>query len=303
MNLIPFMHETAGDAPDTLRQYAREISQHAILSRDEEREIAERIRTHNDKKAEEKLVTANLRFVIKIARQYCRWEPNLLDLIQEGNLGLVRAVRKYDPKRGTRFSTYAAFWVRAYILKHLMDSRSIVKMGTNDAERRLFYSLKREKGKLEKAGVGASSDELAHAFGVTASDVEDMELRLRNIDVSLDEPCYGEGDTLMDMMSNGEDVEETIADRQERDLVEEWLGDFRERLNDKQRFILDHRIMAEEPTTLEEIGERFHVSRESVRQMQVKISKTLVQALRSKASTSGRLTVSQTTSNSRRCFS
>jgi len=274
-----------------------------MLTRDEEREIAERIRTHKDKKAEEKLVTANLRFVIRIARQYCRWEPNLLDLIQEGNLGLVRAARKYDPKRGTRFSTYAAFWIRAYVLKHLMDSRSIVKMGTNDAERRLFYGLKREKDKRVRAGTEASSDEPAHAFGVTTSDVEDMELRLGNIDVSLDEPCYGEGDTLMDAMSNGEDVEKTVAERHERALVEEWLAEFRERLNDKQRFILDHRIMAEEPTTLEEIGERFHVSRESVRQMQVKISKTLVQALRSKASTSDRLTVSQTTSNSRRCFS
>ena len=215
----------------------------------------------------------------------------------------MRAARKYDPKRGTRFSTYAAFWIRAYVLKHLMDSRSIVKMGTNDAERRLFYGLKREKDKRVRAGTEASSDEPAHAFGVTTSDVEDMELRLGNIDVSLDEPCYGEGDTLMDAMSNGEDVEKTVAERHERALVEEWLAEFRERLNDKQRFILDHRIMAEEPTTLEEIGERFHVSRESVRQMQVKISKTLVQALRSKASTSDRLTVSQTTSNSRRCFS
>ena len=268
---------------DHFARYVREIFRHSFLSKDEDFEMAERIRVHQDKKAEHRLVTANLWFVVKIARQHHRCETNLLDLIQEGNLGLVEAAKRYDPERGPRFSTYAFFWIRAYILKYLMDSRSVVKIGTTDAQRALFYRFSGEKDKIARSGVEASPEFLADAFGVRASDVEEMESRLGNPDVSLDEPCFEEGDTLGNTISSGEDVEEMVARRQEWDLAERWLGDFRERLNEMQCFVFDNRIMAEEPMTLNEIGERFHVTREAVRQTQVRISKALVERIRSKA--------------------
>ena len=250
---------------DPFRTYLREIAKHPVPSKDEEREIAERITVHNDKKAEERLITANLRLVVKMAFQYCHEERHFLDLIQEGNLGLLKAVKRFDPGRGTRFSTYATYWIRAYMLRYLMDTRSIVKIGTTVAERKLSYCL--NKG---------------------ASDIEDMEPRLRCIDVSLDEPLYEEGDGLLHAISTGEEIEETIADRQEWQLVAQWLTDFKEHLNDKQRFVLEHRIMSDEPITLDKIAERFQTSRESIRQMQVIISNALVKTLRSRATGSAR---------------
>jgi len=273
---------------DPFRTYLREIAKHPVPSKDEEREIAERITVHNDKKAEERLITANLRLVVKMAFQYCHEERHFLDLIQEGNLGLLKAVKRFDPGRGTRFSTYATYWIRAYMLRYLMDTRSIVKIGTTVAERKLSYCLNKEKQRLKKAGLETSPEVLAKALSVDASDIEDTEPRLRCIDVSLDEPLYEEGGGLLHAISTGEDIEETIADRQEWQLVAQWLTDFKERLNDKQRFVLDHRIMSDDPITLDKIAERFQASRESIRQMQVIISNALVKTLRSRATGSAR---------------
>ena len=180
------MENTAAESaqvPDPFRMYLYEISKHSVLSKEEEREIAERIQMH-DKDAEQALVVANLRLVVKIALDYYSYHLNILDLIQEGNVGLLRAVQKYDPERGTRFSTYASFWIRAYILKYLMDSWSIVKIGTKDSQRKLFYSLNKEKEKLEKAGIEPSARILAENLDVSPEDIEDMEKRLYNGDVS-----------------------------------------------------------------------------------------------------------------------
>ena len=180
-----YLPDSVEETRDPFRMYIREISRHSILSKEEELEVAERIRLHKDKEAEQRLVTGNLRLVVKIALQYSNFEPNLLDLVQEGNVGLLRAVGKYDSLRGTRFSTYASFWIRAYILKYIMDSRSLVKIGTKDTQRKLFFSLNKEREKLEKVGIVPSAQILAENLDVTTSDVEDMEMRLRNADVSL----------------------------------------------------------------------------------------------------------------------
>ena len=280
---MTFAHESeAGETFDAFRMYVREIARHDILSRDEEERITERV-TLGDRTAEQRLITANLRLVVKIALQYSHFQPNLLDLVQEGNMGLVRAVKKYDPTKGTRFSTYASFWIRAFILKYLMDDRSLVKMGTKDSQRKIFFGLAKMKERLEKEGLEANSSLIAEGLGVDRADVEEMEQRLYNSDVSLDEPLTSEGDCLMDTLSSGEDVEEEVADCQQRELVGQWLGDFKARLSDKERYILENRIMSEEPLTLRDIGDRFHVSRESVRQMQTRISRTLVGTLRSRA--------------------
>ena len=266
---------------DPFRMYLSEISKHPVLSKEAEREIAERIRLFKDKEAEQKLVVANLRLVVKIALDYYSYHLNVLDLIQEGNVGLLRAVRKYDPERGTRFSTYASFWIRAYILKYLMDSWSIVKIGTKDSQRKLFYSLNKEKEKLEKAGISPSADVLAQNLDVSTADIEDMEKRLYNGDVSLEDPLYGGGEEIMDTIGTDEDIEETVAEKEKREILRTRLVEFKKLLNEKERFILEHRIMAEDPITLREIGERFNTSRESIRQLQSKIARNLTRNLRS----------------------
>jgi RNA polymerase sigma-32 factor len=268
------------DRPDSFRMYLREISKHPVLAKEEEREIADRIRRFQDKDAEQKLVVANLRLVVKIALDYYSYHLNVLDLIQEGNVGLLRAVRKFDPERGTRFSTYASFWIRAYILKYLMDSWSLVKVGTKDSQRKLFYGLNKEKEKLEKSGITPSAEILARRLDVTTADVEEMERRLYNGDVSLEDQLFGGNEEVMDTLSTDEDIEETVAEKEKTEMVRKNLVEFKKLLTEKERYILDHRIMAEEPVTLREIGEHFKTSRESVRQLQTKITRNLTRNLR-----------------------
>jgi RNA polymerase sigma-32 factor len=282
MNGLATAANTSGDTQshDSFRTYLYEISKTRVLTKEEEINTAQRIKRHGDKAAEQELVTGNLRLVVKIAMDYHRFHLNILDLIQEGNVGLVRAVRKYDPDRGTRFSTYASFWIRAYILKYLMDSWSIVKVGTKDSQRKLFFSLNKEKEKLERAGIAVSSDVLAENLDVSTADIDDMEIRLTNGDVSLDEALYEGGEELVDTIASGEDVEEVVSEKQRMEMLREKMAHFKKLLDEKERYILEHRIMAEDPLTLREIGERFNTSRESIRQLQAKISKNLTRNLR-----------------------
>jgi RNA polymerase sigma-32 factor len=270
---------TPTEVCDPLRTYIREISTHPVMTREEEHEIALRVRTDGDKEAGQMLVLANLRLVVKIAHEY--HNHDLLDLIQEGNVGLVRAVKKYDPDKGTRFSTYASFWIRAYILKYLMDSWSLVKIGTKDTQRKLFYRLGREKEKLERSGIDPSAEVLAENLEVRTKDIEDMEQRLYRGDVSLEEPQHGDGDPLMETIGSGEDVEERVIAKDQTEMFRKKLEDFKKLLSEKECFILDNRIMAEDPLTLRQIAERFSRSRESIRQIEANISRRLEKNLRS----------------------
>ena len=272
--------EPETEVRDPFRTYLHEVSKHALMTREEEREMARRVRMGADKEAEQKLVLASLRLVVRIAVDYHN-HLNILDLVQEGNIGLIYAVRKYDPDKGPRFSTYASFWIRAYMLKYLMDTRSMVKIGTKDSERRLFYSLNREKEKLERSGIIPSADLIACNLEVSIAQVEDMEVRLHNGDVSLEAPQQDDGELFMDTLGSGEDIEETVIQKDNRERLQKRLVDFKALLSEKERFILEHRIMAEDPLTLREIGKRFNTSRESIRQTQVKISRNLVNNLRS----------------------
>ena len=261
---------------DPFRMYLKEISKHPVLTKEEEKSITERIRAFGDKEAEHKLVVANLRLVVKIAMNYHSYHLNILDLIQEGNVGLLRAVKKFDPQREIRFSTYSSFWIRAYILKYMMDSWSVVKIGTKDSQRKLFFSLNKEKGRLEREGIDPTSARLAQHFDVSVQDVEDMQTRLNYGDISMEQPLYSDGeDTFMDSLGTDQDIEENLAEKETTEILNRKILEFKSLLNDKERFILENRIIAEKPVTLREIGERFNTSRESIRQLQTKVSKKL----------------------------
>jgi RNA polymerase sigma-32 factor len=263
---------------DPLTSYFREVSKHPLMTREEEREMAHRVRMYENKDAGQKMVLANLRLVVKIALGY-HSHLNLLDLIQEGNIGLMRAVWKYDPERGTRFSTYASFWIRAYILKYLMRSWSMVKIGTKESQRKLFYRLSREREELERSGITPSADVLAGILETSTAEIEDMEQRIYRGDVSLEAP-HGDGDSPMDTIGSGEDIEKALIEKDNAEALHKRLGDFKKQLNEKECFIFDNRMVAEDPLTLREIGERFNTSRERVRQIEAKISMNLAKNLR-----------------------
>ena len=276
--LIPSERETS-DVRNPLRTCLQELSKHPLMNREEEHEMARRVRMDGDKTAAQRLVLANLRLVVSMALEYHN-HPNLLDLIQEGNMGLVHAVGKYDPERGMRFATYATFWIRASMLRYLLGSWSVVRVGTNDTQKRLFYALDREKERLERSGVTPSPEVLADHLAATIVEIEEIERRRYQGDVSLEEPLNTDGETLMDMIGSGEDVEETVIEKDRMESFHRRLDDFRGRLNDKQRLIFDTRIMAEDPLTLEEISGHFNRTRERVRQMETEILKKLARTLR-----------------------
>jgi len=257
---------------DPLKKYLAEISKHPVLSREEEYELAEKIHKNKDIEAAQKMVISNLKLVVKIALEYYNTYLNILDLIQEGNVGLLHAVKKYNPYKGTKFSTYASFWIRAYILKYIMDSWSLVKIGTTQGQRKLFYRLNKEKQKLEALGVFPAPQLLASTLDVTEEEVESMQKRLAYTDISLETPVHEEGDdTLMDMIKTGDNVEEIVTDREMDSMLSERVAEFKKDLNEKEQFIFEHRIMTDESMTLQEIGEKFKISRERVRQIENKV--------------------------------
>ncbi|MDD3846691.1 MAG: RNA polymerase factor sigma-32 [Syntrophorhabdaceae bacterium] len=259
---------------DPLRKYLSEVSRYSVLSREEEFEVARKVYEDKDRDAAEKLAMSNLKLVVKISLEYYNTYLNVLDLIQEGNVGLLHAVKKFNPYKGTKFSTYASFWIRAYILKYIMDSWSLVKVGTTQSQRKLFYRLNKEKQKLEALGMFPAPALLASNLDVKEEEIEEMQKRLAFTDVSLDSPIHEEGDdTMMDMMKGGDDVEEVVADREKREILALRVKEFKKDLNDKEVFIFDHRIMAEEPLTLQEIGEQFKISRERARQIENRVIK------------------------------
>ncbi len=259
---------------DPLKKYLAEVSKHPVLSRDEELEIAIRVHDKKDREAAQKLVISNLKLVVKIALEYYNTYLNILDLIQEGNVGLLHAVKKYNPYKGTRFSTYASFWIRAYILKHIMDSWSLVKIGTSQSQRKLFYRLNKEKQKLEAIGIFPAPQLLASTLDVKEEEVVDMQRRLAYGDVSLDAPVTENGDvTVMDMIKTGGDIEEVVSGKEKNEILSRKVAEFKKTLNDKELFVFDNRIMTDDALTLQEIGAKFSISRERVRQIENRVVK------------------------------
>ena len=258
-------------ALDLFRVYYDEIKRHPLLSREAERDLAIRYRETGDIQAAYKLITANLRLVVKIAMGFQRyWMQNLMDLIQEGNVGLMLAVKKFDPYRGYKFSYYASFWIKAYIIKFIMDNWKLVKIGTTQAQRKLFFNLRKEKERLEAQGTEASPSLLSHRLDVKESEIIEMDQRLNSWEISLDSPLKDDSeDTHKSFLPSGDlPVDDQIADREAKGILHGKLMLFRDQLRDKEAHIFDERLLTEDPRTLQEIGDTFGISRERVRQIE-----------------------------------
>jgi len=263
---------------DPLQRYLQEISQYKLLSREEERELAIRVREHGDREAAYKLVTSNLRLVVKIAIEFQRvWMQNLLDVIQEGNIGLMQAAQKFDPYKGVKFSYYASFWIKAYILKFIMDNWRLVKIGTTQAQRKLFFRLKKEKQQLIAEGFDPKPKLLSERLGVSEQEVTDMDQRLDRWEVSLDAPIKdGSDNERMDFIATAApSAESQVAKKEIEAVIHEKLDSFKKGIGDRETYILENRIFSDTPTTLQVIGERYGITRERVRQIENNLVKKM----------------------------
>ena len=262
---------------DPLQRYLQELRRYSLLTREEEHALAVRYQTDHDVEAAYKLVTGNLRLVVMIAREYQRSFRNLLDLVQEGNIGLMEAVKNFDPYRGVRFPSYAVWWIRAYIIRYVINNWRMVKLGTTQAQRKLFFNLQKEKDRLEREGFVAGPKLLADRLGVKEKEIVEMQQRLGASDLSVDMPLReGEESTLLDVLQSGAaTAEEAVADAEFRAQVGERIREFGATLKDKDRVIFDHRLLADDPLTLQEIGDRYGISRERVRQIENRVKRKL----------------------------
>ncbi|MFO7985898.1 MAG: RNA polymerase factor sigma-32 [Desulfatiglandaceae bacterium] len=270
--------ETALVPYDPLQMYLLEIKQYNLLTREEEKELAIRVREQHDQRAAYRLITANLRLVVKIAMDFHRyWTRNLLDLIQEGNLGLLQAANKFDPYRGIKFSYYASFWIKAYILKFIMDNWKLVKIGTTQSQRKLFFNLSKERDKLIAQGFLPEPKLLAERLDVKEEEVVEMTQRLGGWELSLSAPVGEDSRDSYDSMlpDPGEAMDDQISKTESQNRLSESLMAFRKTLSGKEADIFDNRIMAEKPLTLQELGDKYDISRERIRQIQEKITQNI----------------------------
>jgi RNA polymerase sigma-32 factor len=259
---------------DNLHVYLREISKFPLLNPDEEFELARRVRDNADQRAAFRLVTSHLRLVVKIAMDFQRrWAQNVSDLIQEGNVGLMRAVKKFDPDKGIKFSYYAAYWIKAYILKFIMDNWRLVRIGTTQAQRTLFYNLNKERQRLTSLGFDPSVSNISKSLKVSETDVLEMDQRMARNDLSLD-ITLGDDSTstrldYLPALTPG--IEEMLAKDEIAGLVEKHLQTIMPSLSDKERDLLEQRILSDSPVTLREIGAKYGITRERVRQIETRL--------------------------------
>jgi RNA polymerase sigma-32 factor len=263
---------------DALQTYLREVQRHPLLPPEKTHELAVKFLETQDPALARVLVTANLRLVVKIAYEYRRAYKNIMDLIQEGNIGLMQAVKRYDPYRGVKLSSYAAWWIRAYILRFILNNWRLVKLGTTQAQRKLFFNLRKKRAELTAMGIDPTNAEVARQLNVPEQDVAEMEVRLQSSEKSLDAPvgdAEGRAISKVDMMpSSAEGPETLMADSELHGLLKEKLAEFRKTLEgkDKDLAIFDQRLVADDPLTLQELGDRFGISRERVRQLEQRLT-------------------------------
>lgn len=266
----------------TLDLYITEINRFSILSAEEEFALAVRLVKYNDMEAAEKLVVSNLRFVVKIAHEYRNYGIKLADLVQEGNIGLMHAVKKFDPYKGYRLISYAVWWIRAYIQNYIIKSWSLVKIGTTQAQRKLFFKLSQAKKRLESLSEKRPEfGEIAESLGVTPQEIAEMDVRMSSRDLSLDAHVTEDGEqTHMDyLMYEGEDQEEALIRHEERALVQHHIAGALAKLSEKESFIIQNRVMADNPLTLQAIGDRYHITRERARQIEKQALKKMALAI------------------------
>lgn len=266
----------------TLDVYIAEINRFPILTAEEEFELAVRFKKYNDMAAAEKLVVSNLRFVVKIAHEYRNYGMKLPDLVQEGNIGLMHAVKKFDPYKGYRLISYAVWWIRAYIQNYLIKSWSLVKIGTTQAQRMLFFKLAQARKKLENISEKhAEFAEIAESLGVKPEEIAEMETRMGSRDLSLNSVISEDGETThMDYLTDeSEDQETSLIRKEETAIVQRNIAGALARLNEKESFIIRNRVMADNPLTLQEVGDHFHVTRERARQIEKQALKKMALAI------------------------
>jgi RNA polymerase sigma-32 factor len=280
----PLGNDVALSRGDPLQAYLREVQRHPLLTREEEAQLTQHYYKTQDVRTAARLVTANLRLVVKLAYEYRRAYKNIMDLIQEGNIGLMQAVKRYDPYRNVKLSSYAAWWIRAYILRFILNNWRLVKLGTTQAQRKLFFNLNKEKARLSAMGIEPTASEIARRLSVEEKDVVDMDRRLSSGEASLDAPvgdAEGRSIARIELMPSSDmSPDADLEQREIGELVHDRLVRFRDTLKGKEVIIFDKRMAAESPLTLQELGDEFGVSRERVRQLEARLTAKLRQYLK-----------------------
>lgn len=264
---------------DPLSMYLSELRKYPLLTREQELELAKRFYETKDPDVAQALVKANLRFVVKVAAEYSKFGARMIDLVQEGNVGLMHAVREYNPYKGARLITYAVWWIRGYIQEFLMRQYSMVRIGTTQNQRKLFYQLQKQKQALEAMGEHPDFAQLSTRLGVPENEIRDMSQRLSGRDVSLDRPVGDDSSapSLGDLQRNEEQepLDEKLARNEQLSLLNKAIDDLRPELNERELILLEERILNDEPLTLAEIGEKYGITREAVRQAETRLMKKI----------------------------
>ncbi len=274
-NLLPVVRKEKSLRPlDPLTAYMQEIRQYEGLTEEEEHALAIKYKDSGDLDAAYKLTTAHLMMVVRIAMTFKREWNNMMDLVQEGNIGLMKAVKNFDPFRGVRLSAYATWWIRSYMLKYILDNWRLVRVGTTNVRRKLLFNLRKEKEKLEKEGFAPSTKLLAERFGVDESEVIDVDASLGAMDVPMDAPVHPQSEkTHADALGHSETPEKIVVSEMFLSALKEKIGVFKVTLKPIEQEILEDRVLSESPLSLQEIGDRHDITREAVRQTEVRLLK------------------------------
>lgn len=275
--LVPTGSRALTTTTDPITTYLSEVRKYPLLTKEQEYELAKHYFESKDPAAAQALVTANLRFVVKVAAEYSKFGARLIDLVQEGNMGLMHAVREFNPYKGVRLITYAVWWIRGYIQEYLLKQHSMVKIATTVNQKKLFYRLQKEKDALDAMGEAPNMKLISQRMDIPVEEVEQMANRLSGRDISLNQPIdEGSMTSLMDLQkSNASGVDDQIAAHEEVHLLREKLEEMRSELSDREKIILEERLLADEPLTLQEIGEKYGITREAVRQMEARLMKKI----------------------------
>jgi len=273
--LVPAVRQKGGLVPlDPFAAYLQEAKKYPVLTEEEEKELAIRLRETGDVDAAYQLTTANLMLVVKIAMTFKREWQNVMDLVQEGNVGLMKAVKNFDPFRGVRLSAYATWWIKSYILKYILDNWRLVRVGTTNARRKLLFNLKKEKERLEREGFDPSTKLLAEHFGVDEGEIIDVEASIGAFDISFDTPTHPDSSmTPAQSLSDGKSLEKGAEIGQFREILQQKIEGFKSELKPVEIEILEKRILSESPQSLQEIGDQRGVTREAVRQSEQRLLK------------------------------